>query len=429
MKVTTEKLEKCQIALNIEAEASELDEHLNAAYRHLVNRISMPGFRKGKAPRAVLEQYMGKGALMREALEHLIPQLYKKAIESQQIEPIDEPQIEVVQTSPVVFKAVVPLKPTIKLGNYHDINIEFKPVEINEQEIQAALEQVRQEQATWIPMDRPVQFGDLVTINVEAGVEGKPFLNHKDMVYEVNKGSTFPLPGFAQNLVAVEKNKERTFNISIPADYRAREFAGKECWFKVTVTEIKEKELPQLSDELAQSLGYDDLAAMKEKVAASLRTKAEGRSGLELRQKVLDAAVALGEVDYPPVLEDREVDKLLQDEARSLGFREVEEYLQRNNKTRERRWEELRPLAKKRLISSLVLDRIVEEEKVEISAAEVDNEIRSMVENAEDKEKAGQFFALPQIRESIERSLRSQKTMDKLVQIATGSAKDQTKES
>ena len=419
MKVSTEKMENCQIALSIEAEAGELDKSLSEAYHRWVNKVSIPGFRKGKAPRAILQQHIGRSTLLEDALERLIPQLYKQAIESQEIEPIAEPRIEIAQTEPLVFKAIVPLKPTVKLGDYHGIKLEPELVEIGDEQIQTAMEQIQQEQAVLVPVDRPVQLGDVITINTEAIVEGRPFLNHEDMVYEVSQKSTLPLPGFAQSLEGAEKNKERAFSLAIPSDYGIKEFAGKECLFKVTVTEIKKKDLPELDDEFAKSIGYDNLAAMKEKVAADLKAKAEEKSHQELRQKALAAVVEQSEVGYPPILEDREIDGLLEDEARRFGFREVQDYLKRTSKTEEEYREELRPIAKKRIIHSLVLGKIAEEEKVEIDSTEVDNRVEEIVKDAKDKERMQQFFALPQVRESIEQSLRSEKTIDRLVQIVS----------
>ena len=424
MKVTQEKIENCQIALNIEPEASELDNSLNEAYHRLVNKVSIPGFRKGKAPRAILEQHIGKSALLEDALERLIPQLYKEAIESQEIEPIAEPQIEITQTDPPVFKAIISLKPTTKLGDYHSIKIEPQSLEIGDEQIEAAMEQIRQQQAVLVPVDRPVRFGDVVTIDIEADVEGKPWLNHKSLVYEMNQDSIAPLPKFAENLEGAQKSEERTFSLDVPADYGIKEFAGKQCFFKVTATEIKEKELPELDDELAKSIGYDNLVAMKEKVATDLKAKAEEKSRQELRQKALDAVVELSEVNYPPILADREIDGLLQDEARRFGFREVQDYLKRTGKTEEEYREELRPVAQKRVIHSLVLDKIAEEEKIEITSSEVDNKVEEFAGEGEDKEKMRQFLALPQVRESIEQSLRTQKTLARLVQIATGNLEE-----
>lgn len=429
MKASTENLGNCQAVLTIQAEASELDKSLKEAYHHLVKEVSIPGFRKGKAPRAVLVQHVGKQSLLHEALEHLIPQLYRQAIESQELEPIARPEIEIIQTEPLVFKAIVSLKPEIKLGDCHSIRLDPSPVvKITRKEIAAAIDEFRERQGARVPVDRPVELGDLVTIDVEASVDGKPWLNHKGVLYEVDKDSRSPVPGFASHLLGAEKNKEINFNLTIPDDYPIKEMCGKEGAFKVTVIEIKEKQLPELDDELARSAGYDNLAAMKKKVAADLRAQSEARNRAELRQKALDALVEISEVSYPPILEDEEIMALLRDEAQRLGFRELAEYVKKSNKTEEELKQELRPVAKKRLIRSLVLEKFAEEEKIEINSSEVDNKVGEIANGAEDKEKATQFFSLPQIRQSIEQSLRMQKTMDRLLQIAIGNGKVTTKE-
>lgn len=428
MKVSTESLGNCQAALTIEAEASELDKSLDEAYRHLVNKVSIPGFRKGKAPRAVLVQHVGKNSLLEEALEHLIPQLYKQAVESQEIEPIARPEIEVIQTDPLVFKATVPLKPEVKLGDYHSIRLEPEPgIKIAKKEIAAAMEEFRERQGAWVPVDRPVELGDLVTIDVEANVDGAPWLSHKDLLYEVDKDSRSPVPGFASHLQGAGKNKESTFSLTIPDDYPIKEMSGKEGTFKVIVKEIKEKQLPELDDKLAQSAGYDNLADMKKKVTADLRAKAEARNRSELKQKALDSLVEISKVDYPPVLEDEEIAGLLRDEAQRLGFREIADYVNKTRKTEEELKQELRPIAKKRLTQGLVLGKLAEEEKIEISSSEVDNKVDEVINNAEDKEKAREFFSLPQVRQSIEQSVHTQKTMDRLLQITIGNAKNGTK--
>ena len=430
MKVSAESLGNCQTALTIEAEASELDKSLDEAYHHLVKEVSVPGFRKGKAPRDILVQHIGKNNLLDDALGHLIPQLYKQAIESQQLEPITQPQIEITQTEPVIFKAVVSLQPEVKLGDYNIIELEpAPPIEIGDEEICAAMEEVRERQGAWVPIDRSVELGDLVTMNIEADVDGKPWLSHKDILYEVNKESHSPVPGFASNLQGIEKNKEKTFSLIIPDDYPVKEMSGKEGNFKVTITEIKEKQLPELDDKLAQGAGYDDLEDMRKKVVDDLTARAEVRNRLELRQKALDSLVEISEVNYPPILEEEEINGLLRDQAQRFGFREVADYLEKANKTEEELKEEMRPVAKKRLVQGLVLGKLAEKEKIEIKTSEVDNKVDEIANDAEDKEKekTRQFFSLPQVRQSIEQSLLTQKTMDRLLQIAIGS-ENMTKE-
>jgi trigger factor len=429
MKVNTENLENRRIALSIEAEASELDQSLSEAYRRLVNEVSIPGFRKGKAPRDILVQHIGRQGLLEEALEHLIPRLYQQAVESQKIDPIARPEIEVSQTEPLVFKAIVSLRPEVKLGDYHNMKLEPAPeTKVTEQDVTAALDEVRQRQGAWVPGDRPAELGDLVTMNIQASAGGKPWLNHKDILYEMDKDSRSPVPGFASCLQGAEKNKEKAFTLTIPDDYPIKELRGKEGAFSVTVTEVKQKQLPELNDQLALSAGYGNLEDMKKKVADDLKARGEARNRLELKQKAVDALVEISEVHYPPILEDEEINDLVRSEAQRLGFREIADYLKRSNKTEDEVRQELRPVAKKRLIQSLVLGKLAEEEKIEINPSEVDNKVSNIAGEAEDKEKAKQFFSLPQVRQSIEQSLRTEKTLDRLLQIAVGNTKEMTKE-
>ena len=428
MKVSAKDLENCRIALNIEAEASEVDKSLDEAYRHLVKKVSVPGFRKGKAPRVVLEQHIGKGALLEEALEHLVPELYKQAIQSRDLEPIAEPELEITQSEPLAFKAIVSLKPEVKLGDYHDIKLDpGPPIEVTDKEVATAIEEFRRERGAWVPVDRPAGLGDLVTLDIQANVDGKSWLDNRDILYEMDKDSRSPVPGFASCLEGAERHKEKNFSLTIPDDYPIAEMRGKEAVFRVTIGEVKEKELPELNDEWAKGVGYEGLEDMKEKVAARLRARAEARNRLELKNKALDALVEMSEVQYPPVLEDEEIDGLLKSEAQRLGFREIADYVKRAQKTDEEIREELRPVAKKRLVQGLVLGKLAEQEKIEISTSEVDNRVDEIANDAEDKEKARQLFSLPQFRQSIENSLRTEKTMDRLLQIAVGNSEATTK--
>ncbi len=271
-------------------------------------------------------------------------------------------------------------------------------------------------------MERPVQPGDFVTISIKASIDGKPFLNHKDQVYEVDDNSVFPLPGFARQLHGTEKNQERTFSLEVPADYEIKELCGKECLFTLTVTEVKEKQLPELNDEFAQACYYENLKEMREKIESELGVEAERISRLELEWKALEAVVNISEVDYPLILEDREMTSLITDEVRRLGFQKVEDYLEKAGRTDEEIRQRVRPVARKRVIDTLVLGELAEAEKIEISPAEVDNKVEEIIGNkgdGEDREKMQRFLALPQVRESIGESLRSQKTVEQLVEIVS----------
>ncbi len=423
MKVSTEPIENSQVALNIEMEPVEVDKYLEKAYNRLVRRVSVPGFRKGKAPRTVLERHIGKDALFREALEDLIPTTYKEALESQEIDAIAQPQFELIQTEPLIFKAVVPLKPAVKLGDYTQIRVESKPVEISKEDIEATIEQLRHQQAILSPVDRPVQFDDIVTIDIEGERDGESFPIRKDVVYEVIREARLPLPGFAEKLEGMSKGEGKSFVLSYPPDYEMKELAGKEHAFKVTATEIKEKKLPEVDDEFAKNLGKEDLASLREQMASNLKARAEERARLELEQKAVDAAVELSEVEYPPILVEREIDRLLSDEARNFteGITGLENYLRSLNKTIDDHREELRPMANRRVVRSLVLGKIAEAEKIEVDDSEIDGEIEKMVKDADKQaDEIRRFFSLPQARDSVKQFLVGRKTVERLVQIATG---------
>jgi len=423
MKVSAEPVQNCQVTLNIEMEPTEIEKYMEKAYNRLVKRVSVPGFRKGKAPRDVLERQIGKDALFKEALEDLIPETYKEALEEQKLEPIAQPQFELIQTEPLLFKAVVPLKPTIKLGDYTGIRVESKPAEVMEEDIEETMVQLRHQQAILSPVDRPLQFDDIATIDIEGEEEGESYPIRKNVIYEVARESRLPLPGFAEKLEGMSKGEERSFVLSYPPDYEMQELAGKDHAFKVTVTEIKEKKLPEIDDELAKTLGKEDLASLREQIASNLKAGAEERARLEMEQKAVDAAVELSEVEYPPALVDREIDRLLSEEARQFteGITGLENYLKTINKTMDDHKAELRPMADRRVVRSLVLGKIAEDEKIAVDEPEIDAEIERMLKDAgKEAEEMKKFFSLPQARESIRQFLIGLKTVELLVQIAKG---------
>ncbi len=423
MKVSTEPVENRQVALSIEMEPVEIDKYLDRAYSRLVKKVAVPGFRKGKAPRDILERHIGKDALFQEALEDLIPRAYKEALDEQKIEPIDQPAFELIKTEPLIFKAVVPLKPEVKLGDYKKIKLESKPAKIGNKDIDATIEQMREQQAVLLPVERPVQFDDVITMDLEGERDGEPFPIRKDAVYEVVKGAKLPLPGFAENLEGMTKGEERSFVLSYPNGYEMKELAGKEHAFKVNVKEIKEKKLPEVDDEFAKSLGKDDLASLREQIESNLKARAEERARAELEQTAVDKLLDLSELEYPPVLVEREIDRLLNEEARHFaeGVTGLEGYLKTLNKTMDDHRQELRPIATKRVVRSLALGSLSESEKIEVTESDIDAEVEKMAQDADKQaDDVRKLFSLPQPRESIKQFLTGRKALDRLVEIATG---------
>ncbi len=431
MKVTNEKTENHQAFLTVEMEPAEMEESLENSYRRLVKKIDIPGFRKGKAPRAILERHVGQESLLRETIDELVPQAYEKALEEQEIEAIAQPQIEVVQTNPIIFKAVVPLKPLIKLGDYRGIQVSPEPVEVTDSSVDDVIEQLRHQHATWEPVDRAVDLGDLVILDVESSVEGEPFINQKGAQYQVVGGSSAPAPGFAEQLVSMNKNQEKEFKLRLPADYSRSELADREASFKVAVTEIKQENLPEVTDDFAREVDPDfqTVSELREKAFTDLKARAEEVTRRNFEERVIEAAVDISEAEFPPFLVEVEIDRSL---SRDLQFVQqsgfsLEQYLKSINKTEEELREEMRPAATRRVAQFLVLSKITEEEKVEVSASEIDNEIEEMTKTAaENKDELKKALNTPQARESIEQRLLTRNTIQRLTEIAQGTKETET---
>jgi len=423
VKVTKEKIEDSQAFLTVEMEPAEVEESLEQAYHRLVKKTSVPGFRKGKAPREILERYIGRGSLLEDALKNLIPQAYEEAIKEQEIEAFAHPSIEIANTEPVVFKATVPLPPTVKLDDYHRIQVKPESVKVTDDDVNAVIEQLRHQHAVWDPVERPVAFNDLVVFDIESSVEDKPFINQKGAQYQVVPDLSFPVPGFAEQLSGMQRDEEKEFKLQFPEDYSRKEMAGKEGWFKVKVTEIKQERLPELNDEFAKEVepGFDTLNALRERVTTNLKLRAEDKAKLDFEERVIEAVVKLAQVEFPPILVEVEVDHLLSQQLRrwQAEGKGLEEYLASVNKTEAEIREELHPLAKERVTRSLVLGKVAEEEKIEVSDSEIDAEIENMTrDNTEKKDELNKLLNTPESRDSIKRILLTRKTIERLSEIA-----------
>jgi len=427
VKVTNEKIEDSQAFLSIEMEPAEVEESLEESYHRLVKKTDIPGFRKGKAPRAILERYLSKGSLLEDALSNLLPKACDKAIKEQKLEAIVQPHIEVAQTDPVIFKVIVPLRPTVKLGDYHHIQVTPEPVEVSEDDASAIIDRLRHQQAAWEPVERPVGFNDLVVLDIESSVEDKPFINQNGAQYQVIQNYSFPVPGFAEQLVGMGRDEEKEFRLQFPTDYPKGELAGKEAWFKVKVIEIKQEVLPELNDELAKEIDpkFKTLDSLREQVLADLGLRAEEKARIDFEERVVEAVVDVTQVEFPPILVEIEVDRLLNQRLQrwQTGGSGLEEYLSRINKTEEEIREELRPPATKRTIWSLVLEEVTRAEKIKVSDSEIGTEIKNMTKDADEgkKDELEGFLNTPQARESIKQTLMTRKTIQRLVEIAKGS--------
>ena len=436
MKVTKEKVENCQAFLTVEMEPAEMEDGMQHAYEHVVKKANIPGFRKGKAPRAIVERTLGKPRLLEEALDHLLPQAYEQALKEQTIEPYAQPEMEITQTDPLIFKAIVPLIPTVELGDYRGIRMASEPVDIKEENVTAVMEELRHQHATWEPVTRPLDFNDMAVIDINGEVEEKPYYKKVANQIQITKDMIIPAPGFATQVVGLKKDEEKEFNIAFPADYPNKNVAGKEGHFKVKLYEIKEEKLPELNDELASQVSPElkTLDALREEVAKSLRLRAEERARMDLEEKIINAIVEQAKVEYPPVLVNLEINRILNEQARQLQLtgQGMDQYLKSINKTAEQLQEELRPVATRNVTASLVLSKVAGEEKIEVTESDIENGMNNMTRSvaADKKEDFRKLLDTPQTRESLKQSLKTRKTIERLTEIAknTGETTKDTKE-
>ncbi len=432
MKVTREKTENSQAFLTVEIEPAEMEESMEDSYRRLSKKTNIPGFRRGKAPRSVVENYLGKANLLEEALKYLVPQAYEQAVKEQEIEPFAQPEIEITQADPVIFKAVVPLPPTVELGDYHSIRLTPDPVEITDEKISAVLEELRHQHATWEPVDRPLDYNDLAVIDINSEVEEKPFIKRLGAQYQVLRDSVSPAPGFAEQIIGMQKEEEKEFKLSLPEDFPNGEMAGKEASFKVKLSEIKEEKLPELDDQFAGQVSpdFNTVELLREETSRRLQQSAEERNRMDFEELVINTVVEQAQVDYPPILVEMEINRILNEQNRQLQMtgRGMDDYLQSINKTAEQLREELRPVASKNVAASLVIGSVAEAEKTEVSDSEIESQIEGMTANAGDdkKDELRKLLDTPQTRDSIRQSLMTRKTIERLAEIARNTDKPKT---
>ena len=425
MRVTTERLPDSQMVLEIEVEPERLERSLDKGYRKLVKSTHVPGFRRGKAPRPMLERHVGRYTLLREALEILVPEVYDQALEEEGIQPIGAPSIELIQEDPPVIKATVPLQPSVELGDYHNIRLERSTVEATAAEIDEALEELRRLYAVQEPVDRPVQMGDVVRADIRAVVEGKEIFADKDVELRLTEGSVLLLPGFVEGLVGAEKDVRTEVESTIPEGSdgeRRSSLSGQKCRISATVKDIKREDLPDLDDEFARNAGegFSSLEELRRRKEKDIVEGKQPAADEEYRREAVALLVSTArEISFPPVLVEREVDRQLREEARMVGA-DVPQYLKRTRQTEEERHQEIRPQAEERVRRSLVLSRLAELEGIEVTDADVDDEVKRVVASGgAQSEQLEQLFSSSNGREAVEHSLLTRKTLERLVEIAS----------
>ena len=425
MKITRESVTPTEVTLNIVMDSEDEDPFVNRSYRRTVGRLQIPGFRKGKAPRSIVESYVGRTALVQEALEFMIPETLDKVLKDEDVQAFIEPQIEVTEIEPVSFTAVVPLEPQVDLGEFRSIRLQKEEPEINDERVAEVLEQLRQESAPWEPAERPVNFGDLLNLNVSGTIGEEQVVDDQAVDYVPQVENVLPFPGFAVYLEGMVEDEEKEFTLTIPEDYPRPQHAGKECIFNVEVLSIKEKRLPDLDDEFAKGVGegYDDLEALRQHMRQRLEEEAAAEANRRLEQESLQELIKAATVRASDMLYQREVDMMQQERERSLQNQRIpmETYLGYLGQTAEEFREQLRPTAEDRLTRYLVMRKLAEEENIEVSPEEVEEEIDSIVSSAGDSEAAmRRALSTESAKENIQSSLTDRKVIARLVQIFQG---------
>ena len=433
MKITQDDVVQRQTVLQVELEPEDLEKYLNWAYKRVVQHTNIPGFRKGKAPRAIVERFVGQHALIHEALDYLATDSASAAIDQQNLETAGSPQVEIEQLEPPIqLKVTVPLIPVVELDSYLDIRLAEEVVEVKQEQVQETLEQLQRESAPWEPVDRPVELGDMLTMQVKGTVDSKTILEEKDAVYIAEEGNQRPFPGFSQKLIGLPKDESKEFVLAIPEDYPDSDLAGKECQFSVSVTEIKERKLPELNDEFAKGVGegYDSLEALREKMRDNLEASAKEEVLTRYRNTVIETVVQGAQIELPPILVERAIDNITADQQEALKQHrlDMEQYLAQVGKTEEQLREEVKDQAIQRLQHSLVLNKVKELEDIEVTTEEVEAKIEALVSDTGDREQGmRRLFESESGKESIRNTLITEKVVDRLVTIAKGEAPEPEK--
>lgn len=387
MSVQVEKLEKNMAKLTIEVSAEDFEAALEKAYQKNKGKIALPGFRKGKAPRKMIEKMYGVGVFYEDAANGIIPEAYAKAADECGEDIVSQPDINVTQIEkgkPFIFTAEVALKPAVTLGEYKGVEVEKTEVAVSEEEVDKEVDRERESNARELDIDdRAVENGDKIKLNFEGFVDGVPFEGGKGEDYPLTIGSGSFIPGFEEQLVGANIGEEVEVNVTFPEDYHAEDLKGKPAVFKCTVNEIKVKELPAADDEFAKDVSeFDTLAEYRDDIRAKLLDRKTQDAKREKENKVVAKAVENATMEIPDAMINEQVRRMADDFTRRIESQgiSVEQYMQFTGMTADKMLEQMRPEALKRIQNSLVLEAIAKAEDIQISDERLDEEIGKMAE-------------------------------------------------
>ena len=387
MSLQVEKLEKNMAKLTIEVPAGDLEKALQNAYKKQKNKISLPGFRKGKVPRQMIEKMYGAEIFYDDAANELIPKAYAKAYDESGIDIVSRPEIDVVQIEkgkPFIFTAEVATKPEVTLGDYKGLEVDKVSTRVTQKEIDAKVQEEAEKNARKITVeDRSVQDGDEVIMDFEGSVDGVAFEGGKGENYPLTIGSGSFIPGFEEQLIGAETEKEVEVNVTFPEDYHAQELKGKAAVFKCTVHEIKAKEIPEIDDEFASEVSeFDTLEEYKADIKAKIKEQKASEGKTKQEDQVVEQAVKNASYEIPEAMIETQVSQMADEFAQRISSQglSMEQYFQFTGMTQDKMLEEIRPQAVKRIETRLVLEAVVKAENIEITDEKLDEEITKMAE-------------------------------------------------
>ena len=424
MSLQVEKLEKNMAKLTIEVSADEFSKALEDAYQKNKSKISVPGFRKGKVPKKMIEQMYGKGVFYEDAANALIPEAYEKALEECEETIVSSPKINVTQIEEgksFIFTAEVALKPEVTLGQYKGVEVDKVEVSVTDEEVEADLKQQQENNSRTVVVERPVQDGDIAVIDYEGFIDGVAFEGGKGTNYNLTIGSHSFIEGFEDQLIGKKKGETCDVNVTFPAEYHADELAGKPAKFVVTIKEVKRNELPELNDEFASEVSdFDTLDEYKADIRKKLQEKKEQDAKVENENNVIEKVVENAQMELPQPMVDTQAREMVENYARRLQSQglNINDYMKYTGMTPEKLMEQMRPEAEKRIKTRLVLEKVVEVENVEVYDEKLDEQINEIaasykLEGAKLKEMMGE-----REKEQIREDLKVQAAIDLLVEQA-----------
>lgn len=425
MKATWDKLEKNWMRFEVEVEAAEFAKAVDAAFKKLNNQVNIPGFRKGKAPRAIFERNYGKQSLIQEAVEQLLPRAYSLAVVQHNIDPIDQPEVEQISSNegePFTFSGKVQVQPEVKLGQISGFGVTKPELTVTEEEINAQIDSLRNRVATLVPVEEgAVEQGSHTVIDFEGFVGETPFEGGKAEGYPLEIGSGTFIPGFEDQLVGAKVGETVNVNVTFPEEYQAEHLRGQNALFKVTVRELKKKELPELNDAFAAEVSpHATLEALRKDVEARLGEQAAQNAVRALQNELIEKIVDGAEVEIPEVLAHRKEHELVEDFARNLeqqGFN-MEIYEQVTGKTHNDLHKEFHDQAVKQVKVELVMAAVAKSEGLSVSDAEIEAEFEQMLTQfPTQKAEIVKLRGNDNYRAYLKDQILSRKTLDRIVSL------------